>query len=173
MFRTASPSCQPQDPARLGQPPDQASHPTLPATPPCSPPHPARHPTRPATHPAGLPSLTALPASSATTASLALWRANAVLVLLQRLCEWGASQRETPSNILHNPSNILSTPSKILRTPSKILCTPPNILRKSFLWCCGHPICTALAPRRGVNCGVESPFFVKTWRGTMNMLGCV
>ena len=58
-----------------GPPPDPTPHPTPPFTPPCQPPHPA-----------GLPSQTALPASSATTASRALQRASAVLVLLQRLC---------------------------------------------------------------------------------------
>ena len=100
-----------------GPPPDQARHPTRPATPPCPPPHPA-----------GLHSRAVLPASSATTASLALRRACAVLALLQRLCVCGASKRATPSNILHTPSNILRTPSDILRTPSKILHTPSKIL---------------------------------------------
>ena len=97
-----------------------------------------------------------MPASSATTVSQALQRASAVLVLLQRLCVWGASQRATPSNILHTQSNILCTPSKILCTPSKILCAPSNILctlsdilHKSYLWFSEHPIGTALAPRHG------------------------
>ena len=61
-----------------------------------------------------------------------------------------------PSNILHTPSKILCTPSKIpctpsniLRTPSNILRTPSNIIRKSYLWCRGHPIGTALATGRG------------------------
>ena len=95
-----------------------ARHPTWPSIPPCTPPP---GPPGPATPHAGLPSQTALPASSATTALQALRRAGAVLVLLQRLCVWGASQRATPSNILHTPSNILCTPwpSNILRTPSK------------------------------------------------------
>ena len=115
-------------------PPAPARHPTRPATRPDPPTHPARHPTwpsippctpppgppGPATPHAGLPSQTALPASSATTALQALRRAGAVLVLLQRLCVWGASQRATPSNILLTPSNILHTPSKVLPALSKI-----------------------------------------------------
>ena len=112
-----------------GQPPDQAR------LPPCPPPYPSCNPTLPATppcpppHPASLPSLAVLPASVATTASRALQRASAVLVLMQLLCVWGASQRATPSNILYTPSYILCTPSKIVHTPSKSLCTPSKILR--------------------------------------------
>ena len=123
--------------------PPPGGHPTLPATRPCPPPHQACHHTLPTTapcpppHPACLPSLAVLTASSATTASLALLRACAVLVLLQRLCWCGASQRATPSNILRTPSKVLctrhSTPSKILHTSSKILCIPSNILLKSYL----------------------------------------
>ena len=107
--------------------------------------HPACHPAPPASPPC-LPSQAVLPTSSATTASLALRRASAVLVLLQRLCVWGASQRAIPSNILHTQSNILRTSCKILCTPSKILCTPSNILHKSYLRRSEHPICMALAP---------------------------
>ena len=135
------------------QPPYQASHPTLPATPPCLPPNPACL--------SCLPSQTALPASSATTALQALRRASAVLVLLQQLCVCGASQRATPSNILHTPSNILCTPSKILHTPSKILCTPSNmpppILYVNLT--CGAadtPSAWPLPPSL-VNCGLEPP----------------
>ena len=70
----------------------------------------------------------------------------------------GASQHDTPSNILHTPPNILCTPSKILCTPSasnillslsNILHTPPKIIRKSYLWCPGHPIGKALASGHG------------------------
>ena len=103
------------------QPPGQPSHQALLPTLPTTPPGPPSHIARPTCQPA-------LPASTATTVSQALQRASAVLVLLQRLCVWGASQRATPSNILHTQSNILCTPSKILCTPSKILCAPSNIL---------------------------------------------
>ena len=44
---------------------------------------------------------------------------------------------------------VLCTPSNILHTPSNILCTPSNIIRKSYLWCSGHPIGNALAARHG------------------------
>ena len=121
-------------------PPAPARHLTLPPIPPCLSPCLASHPTWPSTTlPATPPCLPAFPdslaRSSATTASRASQRASAVLVLLQRLCVWGASQR--------------ATPSKILRTPSNILRTPSNIIRKSYLWCRGHPIGTALAAGRG------------------------
>ena len=109
------------------------------------PPDPARrwpvHLSCPACHsvlpgPACLPSLHPCPSSSGTTASRMMQSscAGAVMVLLQRLSVWGASQNTTPSqaNILHTPSNILRilcTPSNILCTLSNTLCTPCNIIR--------------------------------------------
>ena len=95
-----SAGCPPSHPASLptlpALPPSLALHTTRPTTPPSPPPHSAC-----------LPSLTALLSCSATTASRALRRASAVLIHLQRLNVWGASQSATPSNILHTPSNIL------------------------------------------------------------------
>ena len=89
-----------------GQPPHQAWHLTRPATIPCLPPDPALHHTSPATppgqppHSAGLPSLKALPASSATTVSLALRCASAVLVLLQG-CMCGVQVNVQPTPIFY------------------------------------------------------------------------
>ena len=95
---------------RPGPSPDPAPHPTqAPPPPPCLPPRLA-----------GLPSQTALPASSATTASRALRCTSAVLVLLQRLCVWGASQHATPSNILHSGTHHL-----IFYIPHLIFYIPP------------------------------------------------
>ena len=69
----------PPDPARhpSGPPSHQARHPTQPATPPRLPPHPACEPTHVA-H-----------SARATTASLSLRCAGAVLVVLRRLYVWG------------------------------------------------------------------------------------
>ena len=114
------PPCPPSDPAH---------HPTLPDTLPCPPQHPASQWQPP--HHVGLPSQTALPASSATTASGALRRASAILVLLQRLCVGSASQCETLSNILHTPSNFLHNPSKFYK-PHLILYVIPLIFYVSL-----------------------------------------
>ena len=104
-----NPACHLTLPSILqGQPPYPASHPTLPPTQPCQPPVLASNPA--------LPSCLS---SSGTVALQTLQGTGAVLVLLHRLCVWGASQIATPSNILHTPPNI--TPPKILHTPSKIL----------------------------------------------------
>ena len=73
-----------------GQPSHLASHQTLPATWPCQPPYLALHPTLLPPHPVCLPSRTA---SSAKSAKGALLHYSAVVVLLQRLCGGGASQR--------------------------------------------------------------------------------
>ena len=96
-----------------------ARHPTLPASRPCLPPLPlaARHPALPAYS-------SACPSSSGTTTWQTLQRASAVLVLLQRLYVWCASQSANPSNILLTSPIILCTSSKILHT----LCNVPHII---------------------------------------------
>ena len=147
------------------QPPGQPSHQALLPTLPTTPPGPPSHIARPTCQPA-------LPASSATTVSQALQRASAVLVLLQRLCVWGASQRATPSNILHTQSNILCTPSKFLCTPSEIphliFYVPSPIFYINLSCDSVHTLSALPLPPGVVNCGVESPFLVTTWRGTQN-----
>ena len=115
------------------RPPCQSPSP-LPATRSCPPPdparHPARHPTLPATtRSATPPCLAAFPDSLALLVSHDCVASVATPQCRPRpLCVWGASKRDTPSNILHTPSNILRTPSNILRSPSNILRTPSNIL---------------------------------------------
>ena len=101
------------------------------------------------------------------TASRALRRASAVLVLLQRLCVCGASQRATPSKILHTPSNIL-------RTVTLQNSEYPPILYVNLTCSAVDAMDTRSArplPQDVVICGVEPPFFVKTWRGTQNIWG--
>ena len=142
--------------------------------PPGQPPDPARHPTQPATtRPATPPCLPAFPDSLASgmTASRALRRASAVLILLQWLCVWGASQRATPSNILHIPSNILCIPSKKICIPSfyvphLLFYVPPPIVYVNLTCGAVDTQSERTLPPGVVNCGVEPLFLVKTWRGT-------
>ena len=112
------------------QPPDPASHLTLPAThpayhPPCPPPHPARYPTLPATTPCLRPTLPALSAL-ATTASLSLRCAGAVLVFQRRLYVWGEGHLiiYIPYLITYIPYLIFYLPYLIFYIPHLIFYIP-------------------------------------------------
>ena len=124
-----------------GQPHHQAWHLTRPATRPCQPPDPALHPTRPATspglplNPAGLPSLKALPASSATTVSLALRRASAVLVLLQG-CMCGVQVNVQPTPIFYTTHLIFYVQQPHL----KFYVPPPKFYIPHLISYVPHPI---------------------------------
>ena len=114
----------------------------------------------------------------------------AVLIVLQRLYVWHASQSENPSNILHIPSNILLTPTPpIFYVPPKKFCVPCLIFYVPLpKFCAPHLIfdvpppgpifyenltCDAMdtrsarpLPQGVVNCGVERPFLVTSCTGT-------
>ena len=143
----------PTDPARHltrspnGPPSHPARHPTLPATPPGPPPPCASQ------HAACLPSQISLPASSARTASRALRRASAVLILLQRVCGVQVNVQSRP--IFYTPHLIFYVPHLKFYThppkffvPHLIFYYPSNIIRESYLRCSGHPIGMALADGR-------------------------
>ena len=166
------------------QPPCPPTHPaslqTRPATrpgPPGPPPDQARHSTRPATQPgpsplpAGLPSRAVLPASSATTASLAMRRSCAVLVLLQRLCVGQVNVLTPPifyvsHLIFYVPPPKFYVPHLIFYVPHLIFYISPPILYVNLTYGAVDTLSARPLLQGVVNCGVEPPFLVKTWRGT-------
>ena len=122
---------------RPGPPTDKGLPPTLPYNQPGQPPDQASHQTLP---PACLPCLPACPTSLGTAASRTLRFAIAVLVLLQRLYVWHASQMATASNITPHRISYLPPPPPIFYIPppqilctlsSNILCSPSKLRRIS------------------------------------------
>ena len=159
-------------------------HPTRPATRPGPPPDLNRHPTQPATppgpppHPACLPSRAVFPASSATTASQALRRACAVLVLLQKaVCAWCKSTwGRQPPPIFYKLHLIFYIPHlKFYLPPPKFYLPPPKFYLPPPIFYINltcHAVNTLSArplPPGVGNCEVEPPLLVKTRKGTWNV----